>query len=127
MLFWKQIDGIYLWNVNRNLKKMALSKHALLEQTEGNTVKLPLPGKPVQAFTAPEIKANITAEIEQLDGFESLKICLLEDIKPLYKEQITKQGLSRWIEISLTDPISYQPDVQLKSLPPVPSSDSITA
>ena len=47
-------------------------------------------------------RQEIESEIIELEGFDVFRICILEDIKPIYKETLTEFGISRWLEVPLT-------------------------
>lgn len=99
----KRIDGISLWEVNKTLKKLSKSKWALDEQVKDDAIILFLPAKLERAVTTVDVKRELLKEIESLDGFETLQVSILENCKPIYKEQVTQYGLYRWIEIPVPE------------------------
>ncbi len=107
-LIFKTIDGVSLWKINRMLKKLSKSKLMILEQMKDEKIVIHLPSKLVREVTSLEMKREILREVVQLDGFESFNVSVLENCRPIYKEQITKYGLYRWIELPLPNQIQYE-------------------
>jgi hypothetical protein len=99
--FWKKIYGINLWKLNRRLLKLASSNNLLEEQFKNGVFTIYL--KPLQSsfFLGIEQKKEIEKTISELEGFEILKLVLLEECVPIYKEQRNPSGISRWIEIHI--------------------------
>lgn len=100
-MFWKKLHGINLWKLNRLFTKMAYSKISLEEQINGDLIKIELKPKNSSDLIAPEMKKELEEGIKQLEGFQTLKLCLLEDCKPEYKEQRLYDRVNRWIEIHI--------------------------
>jgi hypothetical protein len=107
-LIFKKIDGVSLWDINRMLKKLSRSKLMILEQMKDNKIVIYLPSKTEREVTSLEKKKELLREIVQLDGFESFNISVLENCRPVYKEQLTKFGVYRWIELPLPNQIQYE-------------------
>ncbi|AGK52794.1 hypothetical protein [Bacillus sp. 1NLA3E] len=100
-MFWKKIEGINLWKVNRVFNKLALSKANLKQKVNNGVVVIPLEPKKVRELTTSSAKRKIEEKVRETEGFEVFRICLLEDCDPIYKEQLTLFGVSRWLEIPL--------------------------
>ena len=107
-MIFKKIDGVSLWEINRMLKKLSKSKLMIMEQMKDNKIVIYLPSKTEKEVTSLEKKKELLKEIVQLDGFESFNISVLENCRPVYKEQLTKFGLYRWIELPLPNQIQYE-------------------
>ncbi|MGJ7919647.1 hypothetical protein [Neobacillus sp. LXY-4] len=100
-MFWKKIDGINLWRINRKFNKLALSKTYLEEQLNNGVVVIELAPKKTRELTDVTIKREIEEQVRQTEGFEVFRLCLLEDCKPVYQEKLTMYGVSRWLEVPL--------------------------
>ncbi len=100
-MFWKKVEGINIWKVNRVFNKLALSKAHLEQKVTNGVVVIPLEPKKVRELTTSSTKRKIEEKVRETEGFEVFRICLLEDCAPVYKEQITLFGVSRWLEIPL--------------------------
>lgn len=107
-LIFKKIDGVSLWKINRMLKKLSKSKLMILEQMNNNKIVIHLPSKTEREVTSVERKKELLKEVVQLDGFESFNVSVLENCRPVYKEQLTKFGVYRWIELPLPNQIQYE-------------------
>lgn len=100
-MFWKKIDGINLWRINRMLNKLALSKTFLEGKLRNGVVIIELAPKKSRELTNTSTKREIEEKVRQTEGFEVFRLCLLEDCMPVYKEKVTMYGVSRWLEIPL--------------------------
>jgi DNA-binding transcriptional regulator YhcF (GntR family) len=100
-MFWKKIDGINLWKVNRMFNKLALSKAYLEEKLNNGIVVIELAPKKTRELTNKKTKSEIEEKVRETEGFEVFKLCLLQDCKPVYKERMTMYGVSRWLEVPL--------------------------
>lgn len=100
-MFWKTIDGINLWKVNRMFNKLALSKAYLEEKKNNGIVVIELAPKKTRELTNKKTKSEIEEKVRETEGFEVFKLCLLQDCKPVYKERMTMYGVSRWLEVPL--------------------------
>lgn len=107
-MIFKKIDGISLWKLNRTLKKLAFARMELEKQTRKELLVVLLEPKKEIFLATAEQKEEIEQLIMNLSGFETLKLCLLEDCKPVYREKLTKNGVSRWIEIPVNPLITYE-------------------
>ncbi|MDZ5470487.1 hypothetical protein SM124_01875 [Bacillus sp. 31A1R] len=101
-------ERLHILKLNHQLKKLALSRSDLKEQLRNNSLVIQLPPKKVRELSSQIEKEDLLRQIEQLDGFETLKLCLLENCKPVYKEQLTPFGVARRIEIPLEDRTKYE-------------------
>lgn len=100
-MFWKKIDGINLWKVNRVFNKLALSRTYLEKCLSNGRVVIELAPKKTCELTKHATKCEIEEKVQATEGFEVLRLSLLEDCKPEYKEKVTMSGVSRWLEISV--------------------------
>jgi hypothetical protein len=101
LTFWKSIHGINLWKLNRMFIKLAASKISLEEQIRNGMLTIEFKPKQSISLIGTEQKKEIEQAIEQLEGFEILKLCLLEECVPVYKEQRSLGIVSRWLEIHI--------------------------
>ncbi len=101
LAFWKSIHGINLWKLNRMFIKLAASKLSLEEQIQSGILKIEFKPKQSISLIGMEQKKEIEQTIQQLEGFEILKLCLLEECVPVYKEQRSLGSVSRWLEIHI--------------------------
>lgn len=99
LAFWKRIHGINLWKLNRTLLKMSKSKISLEEQMNNGMITIHFESRHSEFLIDNEQKKEIEESIQKLEGFEILRLTLLEEIVPVYKEQRTFGGVSRWLEI----------------------------
>jgi hypothetical protein len=100
-MFWKKIHGINLWKLNRTLIKVAYSKISLEEQISDDKIKIYFKSRKTNNLFGIEFKKEIEESIRKLEGFETLKLCLLEDCIPEYKEQRFYDSVNHWIEIHI--------------------------
>lgn len=104
----KKIDGISMWKLNRTLKKLAFARMELEKQMRKELIVVLLEPKKEKVLATPEEKNEIERMVNELNGFETLKLCLLEDCKPVYMEKLTQSGVSRWLEIPVEPLITYE-------------------
>lgn len=104
----KKIDGISLWKLNRTLKKLAFARMELEKQMRKELIVVLLEPKKDKVLATSEEKKEIEQMVMNLNGFETLRLCLLEDCKPEYREKITQTGVSRWLEIPVEPLITYE-------------------
>lgn len=100
-MFWKKLHGVNLWKLNRVFTKMAYSKISLKEQIKGDVIKIQFKTKHSNQLIGPEMKKELEENIKNLEGFINLKLCLLEECLPEYKEKLVFNRVSRWIEIHI--------------------------
>jgi predicted DNA-binding protein (UPF0251 family) len=108
MMILKRIDGISMWRLNRTLKKLAFARMELEKQMRKELIVVLLEPKKDKVLATSEEKREIEQLVMNLNGFETLRLCLLEDCKPVYKEKITNIGISRWLEIPVEPLITYE-------------------
>ncbi len=101
-MFFKKVHGIHLWKLNLRFKKLGLSR-SWMEETKNGVIQLYLDPIETDRYSSPEVQAEINEVINELEGVETFRICIFKECKILYKEQLTDNALSRWIEISLID------------------------
>jgi hypothetical protein len=108
MMILKKIDGISMWKLNRTLKKLAFARMELEKQMRKELIVVLLEPKKEKVLATPEEKNEIERMVNELNGFETLKLCLLEDCKPVYMEKLTQSGVLRWLEIPVEPLITYE-------------------
>jgi len=104
----KRIAGISVWKLNRTLKKLAFARMELEKQMRKELIVVLLEPKKEKVLATLEEKKEIEQTIMALNGFETLRLCLLEDCKPVYMEKVTPSGISRWLEIPVEPLITYE-------------------
>lgn len=108
MLITNKSYGINTWKLNRSLKKLAFARMELEKQMRKELIVVLLEPKKDAVLSTPEQVKEIEDMIMGLSGFETLRLCLLEDCKPKYVEKLTKNGIARWIEIPVDPLITYE-------------------
>lgn len=104
----KRIAGISMWKLNRTLKKLAFARMELEKQMRKELIVVLLEPKKEKVLATPEEKKEIEQAVLELSGFETLRLCLLEDCKPVYREKLTQTGVSRWLEMPVKPLITYE-------------------
>jgi hypothetical protein len=95
------VDGVSLWEVNRKLKK--LSKSGISKKVlESGTVKIPLSIKKSNILATPQEVARIEKTIDELEGFEELRLHYFYNYKPVYQEKKIFGEITRWIELKIS-------------------------
>jgi hypothetical protein len=100
------IDGVPLWEVNWKLKR--LSKKGISDYSQNGVIKIPLSIKKSTTLATPIEINRIEKMIDELEGFEELRLHYFYQYKPYYKEKKMFGEISRWIEIHV-----YQGDIKL--------------
>jgi hypothetical protein len=108
IMIYKKISGINMWKLNRTLKKLAFARMELEKQMRKELIVVLLEPKKDNVLSSPEERQEIERAVLELSGFETLRICLLEDCKPVYREKLTNNGISRWLEIPVKPLITYE-------------------
>ena len=107
-MIYKKIAGISMWQLNRNLKKLAFARMELEKQMRKELIVVLLEPKKEKVLATAEETKEIEEAVQELNGFETMKLCLLEDGKPVYKEKVTNNGVTRWLEIPVKPLITYE-------------------
>ncbi|WP_079508177.1 hypothetical protein [Mesobacillus jeotgali] len=107
-MIYRKISGISMWKLNRTLKKLAFARMELEKQMRKELIVVLLEPKKDKVLASLEERTKIEKTVQELSGFETLKICLLEDCKPVYREKLTSHGVSRWLEIPVNPLITYE-------------------
>jgi hypothetical protein len=107
-MIWETVDGINIWKLSRYFKKLSASKLTLEDKVLNDVLVVTLPLKKSNEPTAPETRKQIEETILHSDGFETLKVALLENCRPAYKEMLTKYGVRRWLEIPVEENLVYK-------------------
>lgn len=94
------VDGVSLWEVNRKLKRLA--KKGITNKTlQSGMVKIPLSIKKSNILATPIEIERIEKMIDELEGFEELRLHYFYNYKPVYKEKKMFGEITRWIEIHI--------------------------
>ncbi|WLR53742.1 hypothetical protein LC048_14585 [Mesobacillus subterraneus] len=107
-MIYKKIAGISMWQLNRTLKKLAFARMELEKQMRKELIVVLLEPKKAKVLATAEEKKEIEQAVWELSGFETLRLCLLEDCKPVYMEKVNNNGVSRWLEIPVNPLITYE-------------------
>ncbi|ESU32753.1 hypothetical protein G3A_09750 [Bacillus sp. 17376] len=107
-MIYKKIAGISMWQLNRTLKKLAFARMELEKQMRKELIVVLLEPKKENVLATAEEKKEIEQAVQELSGFETLRLCLLEDCKPVYMEKVNNNGVSRWLEIPVKPLITYE-------------------
>lgn len=91
------VDGVPLWKVNRKLKR--LSKQGISDYFQDGVIKIPLSIKKTNTLATPIEINRIEQMIDELEGFEELRLHYFYQYKPYYKEKKMFGEITRWIEI----------------------------
>jgi hypothetical protein len=108
MMILKKVAGISMWKLNRTLKKLAFARMELEKQMRKELIVVLLEPKKEKVLATPDEKREIEQTVMALNGFETLRLCLLEDCKPVYREKVTQTGVSRWLEMPVEPLITYE-------------------
>jgi hypothetical protein len=98
----QKIDGISLWKINRILNRLAVKGLSEEHLQKGNII-IQLPAKPSIAPLSYFQKAFIEKTVDELEGFENLRLSQFYNYKPTYIEKKTLSEISRWIEIEISE------------------------
>jgi hypothetical protein len=107
-MIWETVDGINIWKLSRYFKKLSASKLTLEEKVMNDVLVVTLPLKKTDEPTSAETRKQIEEAVLHSDGFETLKVALLENCRPSYKELTTKYGVRRWLEIPVEENVIYK-------------------
>jgi hypothetical protein len=97
----QKVDGIFLWKINFQLNRLAvkgISKDAL----KNRKITLSLPAKHTGETTTDHQKALIEKTIDELEGFENLRLSQFYTYKPVYVEKKVLSEVKRWMEIEIS-------------------------
>jgi hypothetical protein len=94
------VDGVSLWEVNRKLKRLA-KKGITNETLQSGMVKIPLSIKKSNILATPLEIERIEKMIDELEGFEELRLHYFYNYKAVYKEKKMFGEITRWIEINI--------------------------
>jgi hypothetical protein len=95
------VDGVSLWEVNRKLKKLVRTGIPR-ESLQFGIVKIPLSVKKSTILATPKEIERIEKTIDELDGFEELRLRFFYNYKPQYHEKKVFGEIDRWIEIKIS-------------------------
>lgn len=101
-MFFKKVHGIQMWKLNMRFKKLGLSR-SWMEEIKDGIINLDIDPIETDQYSSLEVQAEINEVINELEGVETFRICVFKDCRIVYKEQLTHNVLSRWIEISFID------------------------
>lgn len=95
------VDGVSLWEVNRKLKRL-VRKGIPKESLQSGIVKIPLTVKKSNILATPKEIERIEKTIDELEGFEELRLRFFYNYKPQYYEKKVFGEIDRWIEIKIS-------------------------
>jgi hypothetical protein len=95
------VDGVSLWEVNRKLKRLVRAGISR-ETLESGIVKIPLSVKKSSILASPQEIERIEKTIDELEGFEELRLHFFYHYKPYYHEKKVFGEIDRWIEINIS-------------------------
>jgi hypothetical protein len=95
------VDGVSLWEVNRKLKRLVRTGIPK-ESLQFGIVKIPLTVKKSNILATPLEIERIEKTIDELEGFEELRLRFFYNYKPLYFEKKVFGEIDRWIEIKIS-------------------------
>jgi hypothetical protein len=98
----QKIDGISLWKINRQLNGLAI-KGISKEQLQKGLIIIQLPAKPSDDAISSIQKEHVEKTIDELEGFENLRLSHFYHYEPIYIEKKTVSEITRWIEIKVTE------------------------
>jgi hypothetical protein len=92
------VNGVSLWEVNRKLKRL-IKTGLTEEQIQSGKVTITLSNKKFNTLATQTEIATIEKMIDELEGFEELRLSFFYNYKPNYKEKKIFGVVSRWLEI----------------------------
>jgi hypothetical protein len=98
----QKVDGISLWKINFHLNKLAV-KGISKDVLKSGKITLSLPAKQTGETTSEYQKSFIEKTIDELEGFENLRLSQFYSYKPVYVEKKVFSEVSRWIEIEISE------------------------
>lgn len=100
---YKTIDGVFLGEVNRKLN--LISKRGLKQkELDNGNITLVLSRKKTNELATKDEIARIEEKINQLEGFENLRLSQFYSFQPKYFEKKWLNNVIRWVEIRITNP-----------------------
>lgn len=94
------IDGISLWKINRKLNRFA-DRGIPKEDLINGKIIISLPKKQSMEMTSTHQKSYIEKAVDELEGFENLRLSQFYIYKPTYIEKKSFTEITRWIEIEI--------------------------
>jgi hypothetical protein len=94
------VDGVSLWEVNRKLKRLVRTGIPK-ESLQFGAMKIPLTVKKSNILATPIEIERIEKTIDELEGFEELRLRFFHRYKPHYHEKKVFGEIDRWIEIEI--------------------------
>ncbi|QOR67673.1 hypothetical protein IM538_05930 [Cytobacillus suaedae] len=101
-MIFKKVYGIQLWKLNLRFKRLGLSR-GWVEEIKNGVIHFDLDPIETDKYLSPEVQDEINEIINELEGVETFRLCIFKECKIQYKEQLTHNALSRWIEISIIE------------------------
>jgi hypothetical protein len=98
----QKMDGISLWKINWKLNRLA-DKGISREDLRKGMIAISLPSKSSMESTSSVQKALIEKMIDELEGFENLRLSQFYHYKVSYMEKKETSEISRWIEIEISE------------------------
>ncbi|PLR95078.1 hypothetical protein [Bacillus sp. T33-2] len=97
----KTVEGVFLWEVNRKLNRLARSGIPQKHLDTGK-ITIVLSRKKTSEPVTEGQKSRIEKMVDELEGFENLRLSEFYTYKPVYLEKKQFNGIMRWIEIEIS-------------------------
>ncbi|WP_174731408.1 hypothetical protein [Mesobacillus harenae] len=95
------VDGLFLWEVNKKLNIVARRGISQSDLAKGK-ITIVLSRKTTSVIATPDEKRRIETVVNQLEGFENLRLRHFFGYRTSYKEKKVFREVTRWIEIEIT-------------------------
>ncbi|SFA70214.1 MULTISPECIES: hypothetical protein [unclassified Bacillus (in: firmicutes)] len=97
---YQTVGGVPLWKINRVLNRLA-RKGLSKEMLEKGMITIKLPSINTGELMSDDDKSELVKKINQLEGFELLRLCEFYQYKTTYMERKIINHVTRWIEIEI--------------------------
>ncbi|MHC0035538.1 hypothetical protein [Pseudoneobacillus sp. C159] len=98
----QKMDGISFWKINWKLNRLAV-KGIPEETLKNGKIVISLPKKQSIGYASPYEKKFIEKTINELEGFDNLRLSQFHSYTPIYLEKKNGYDIVRWIEIEITE------------------------
>ncbi|CAM3961476.1 hypothetical protein [Mesobacillus zeae] len=102
MYTYKTIDGLFLWEVDRKLNRIA-RKGFKQKDLDSGVITIVLSRKQTNELATEEEKARLESTIDDLDGYENLRLRQFYRYKTEYCEKKFYGKVTRWVELKITN------------------------
>lgn len=97
---YQTVDGVPLWKINRVLNRLA-RKGLSKEMLEKGLITIKLPSVNTGELMSDADKRELVKKINQLEGFELLRLCEFYQYKTTIMERKIINHVTRWLEIEI--------------------------